>query len=219
MAQLLLLEDEPVLCNEMAAFLTRRGHEVLCANCLAAFWPLMAQAEIAILDIMLPDGSGFDAASRLRQSQPHTGIVMLTARGSSEDKLQGLADADHYLVKPVKLIELAAILDALLRRVQRPGWRLDAIERRLVSPAGHEDKLSVQEFILLDCLAQASGGVVSLKEIVAALGEDWLDYDRRRLDTLLSRLRRRWLDATGTALPLRTEHRHGYSFSAPLRRN
>ena len=218
MARIALLEDETLLRKELAAFLIKRGHEVVQAGTLAEFWPLMPLADIAILDLMLPDGSGEEVARRLRQEHPRVGILMLTARGAIQDRLQGLdAGADHYLVKPFRLVELAAIMDALLRRLG-VGWRLDGQRRRLIAPDGFSSALSVAEMTLFNLLCDHPGDVVTQRTLVEALGFDWLDYDRRRLDKLVSRLRHRWQEESGQELPLRTEYRHGYSFGAPIQR-
>ena len=218
MARITLLEDEVLLRKELAAFLSKRGHEVAQAGTLAEFWPLMSQANIAILDLMLPDGSGEEVARRLRQERPRVGILMLTARGAIQDRLQGLdAGADHYLVKPFRLLELAAIIDALLRRLG-VGWRLDGQRRLLIAPDGFSSALSVAEMTLFNLLCDHPGDVVTQRTLVEALGFDWLDYDRRRLDKLVSRLRHRWQEESGQELPLKTEYRHGYSFGALIQR-
>ena len=218
MARIALLEDEILLRKELAAFLSKRDHEVAQAGTLAEFWPLMPQVDIAILDLMLPDGSGEEVARRLRQEHPRVGILMLTARGAIQDRLQGLdAGADHYLVKPFRLVELAAIIDALLRRLGT-GWRLDGQRRLLIAPDGFSSALSVAEMTLFNLLCGHPGEVVTQRTLVEALGFDWLDYDRRRLDKLVSRLRHRWQEESGEELPLRTEYRHGYSFGALIQR-
>ena len=90
MARIALLEDETGLREELAVFLTHRGHTISQAGCLAEFWPLMATIDLAILDIMLPDGSGTEAAIRLHWEHPRVGVILLTARAGAEDKLAGL---------------------------------------------------------------------------------------------------------------------------------
>ncbi|WP_295404735.1 response regulator [uncultured Thiocystis sp.] len=124
MTRILLLEDDWILREELALFLVELGYEVLEAGTLAEFAPLIPGAALAIIDINLPDGDGFDALACLRAQRPGAGAIMLTARGALEDRVRGLTEgADHYLVKPICLVELAAIVQALLRRVA-PGWRL-----------------------------------------------------------------------------------------------
>jgi DNA-binding response OmpR family regulator len=218
MAQIALLEDEIALREELALFLARRGHGVFQAGSLAEFWPLMAAIDLAILDIMLPDGSGTEAAMRLHRDHPRVGIIMLTARSAAEDKLAGLyGGADQYLVKPVRFLELAGFLDALLRRLGA-GWRLDLVRHRLIDPAGCVLDLNVHELILFDQLSANPGRILSRRVLVEAFGENWFNYDERRLNTMISRLRGRWHEVSGQALPLKTERGAGFSFGATIQR-
>ena len=217
MARIILLEDEIVLREEFAAFLGKRGHEIREAGTLAEFWPLMEAVDVAVIDLMLPDGDGFAATAHLRKVSSTVGVIMLTAHGGLEDTLLGLASgADHYLVKPFRLLELAVIIEALLRRVGA-GWRLNLQAHRLTSPDGFSLALTPSEMTLLTLLTTLPpGGFIDRRSVVEALGQNWLDYDLRRLDTLVSRLRHRWKEESGQILPLRTEHRKGYSFGDTL---
>ncbi|MBS1224223.1 MAG: DNA-binding response regulator [Proteobacteria bacterium] len=218
MATILPLEDDEILREELALFLVELGHRVLEAGTLADFTSLLPAADLAIIDLMLPDGDGFEVTARLRACRPMVGAIILTARDTLRDKVQGLTSgADYYLVKPIHLEELAAIIVALLRRVA-PGWRLDLKDRRLISPEGHVIALSPMEMTLFDLLSRNPGKTVIRQALVAALGYNWLDYDVRRLEQLISRLRRRWEAETGQSLPLKTVHRFGYSFGADLHR-
>lgn len=217
MASLIVLEDDEDIREELADFLAYCGHQVRSASRLADFWPLMAEADIAILDIGLPDGDGYAAASRLRQASPRVGIIILTGRSALDDKLRGLDDgADHFLVKPFQLPELAAIVAALLRRVGR-SWRLDSQTQRLIDPDGRQLDLKPFEMLLFERLAVAGSATLSRQELVTAMGYRWEDFDLRRLDTAICRLRSRWQSVTGEPLPLKTRHRHGYSFGVPIR--
>ncbi|AOZ10508.1 response regulator transcription factor [Cupriavidus malaysiensis] len=216
MRSILLLEDEAELREEIAAFLQKRGWTVLQAGSLAESAPLIEQADIAVIDVMLPDGTGFEAVARLRRQRPGCGIVMLTARGETQDKVRGFEDgADHYLVKPIKLLEFDAALRALSRRVAA-SWQLDRQASELIAPEGSRMMVSVNEGSLLELLARHPGQPASRREIVENFGQEWLHYDERRLETLVSRLRQRWRSLTRSELPLRTAHRVGYIFAAPL---
>lgn len=118
MRRILLLEDEIELREEMAAFLQKRQWQVLQVGNVAEFSSLGDQADIAVIDIMLPDGCGFDVIDALRRQWPYCGIVMLTALGSDHGKRQAFdSGADRYLVKPIKLLELDAILNDLSQRL------------------------------------------------------------------------------------------------------
>jgi two-component system OmpR family response regulator len=213
-----LLEDETDLRMEVTDFLRSEGYETRDAGTIAEFMLLTPQCDIAVIDVGLPDGNGFAVAEALRKSQPHIGIIMLTARGSIDDRINGLkGGADHYLVKPIKLTILSAHIAALARRVApSKTWQLSLIQRHLLSPEGNAIKMSALEMILLELLARNAGKVVHRPSIASAFGSDWIDYDERHLDQLVSRLRRRWLKQTGAQLPLKTEHGQGYSFCVDI---
>jgi len=212
MTTVALLEDEADLREEIADFLAARGHRVLQAGSLAEFTPLAAQARIAVLDVMLPDGSGLDVLRQLRAQSGRTGIIVLTALGALGDRLAGLnGGADHYLVKPFKLLELEAMIEALLRRVGRE-WVFEPRRGVLIGPDDQAIELTDQEAVFVGLFARAGGRPVTRRHVVEALGQDWASYDLRRLDTLVSRLRARWQRRTGRELPLRTLHREGYEF-------
>lgn len=222
MAKIALLEDEADFREEIADFLTNEGHTVLEAGSIGAFTPLIEQIDIAIIDIGLPDGDGRAAAAALRSARPNCGIIMLTAQGGVANKIVSLRDsADYYLVKPVRFDELHAYLAALTRRLgidatAGASWRLQRVERRLHAPDGRCEALTEHEMVLLELLASRAGTVVSRRAIAAAFGVDWLQYDERRLDQMVSRLRRRWRGRGGPELPVRTEHGKGYTFCAGI---
>ncbi|HEY4073011.1 MAG TPA: response regulator transcription factor [Herbaspirillum sp.] len=217
MARILLLEDETDLRQEVVDFLRSEGHAVMQAGNVAEFTPQLEQADIAIIDIGLPDGNGFDVAHNLRNSHPRIGIIILTARGAMHDKINGLKlGADHYLIKPIRFNELAAYISSIARRVAPVMWRLHLIERKLIAPDGSTEKMTGVEMTMLELLARNAGQVVMRPAIAKAFGTDWLAYDERHLDQLVSRLRRRWRKHNGTELPLRTEHGLGYSLCVDI---
>ena len=133
--------------------------------------------DAVILDVGLPDMSGFDVARRLRAEGSRLGILMLTARDTLNDRVTGLdAGADDYLVKPFAYEELAARLRALGRRaspaVIREGMRLvnGSIELdeglRRVTVDGRDVTLSPREFALLECLLRHPGRVMSRDQLL-----------------------------------------------------
>ncbi|SEO98603.1 DNA-binding response regulator, OmpR family, contains REC and winged-helix (wHTH) domain [Luteibacter sp. UNC138MFCol5.1] len=171
--------------------------------------------DIVILDVGLPDTNGFDLAQRLRRAS-RVGIVMLTGRNGSADRIRGLNDgADAYLAKPVDLGELAATLHSLLRRL-RPepspggGWRLDANGWCLVSPGDRRVALNEAERKVLALLMATPGAVVSRDDMAAALTGDIYDFDPHRLEVMVHRLRAKIADRSGEALPLRAVRGSGY---------
>src|SRR5690606_2100697 len=126
----------PDLLDELAFHLRRQGHGVAALPDGVALDAHLAGAEVdvLVLDLGLPGEDGLSIARRLRRTQPGIAIAMLTARGQLDDRLLGLnSGADIYLVKPVDMRELSAVVESLYRRVHRvaappdqpPGWRLE----------------------------------------------------------------------------------------------
>ncbi|MGE8357460.1 MAG: response regulator transcription factor [Microvirgula sp.] len=221
MQNLILLEDETILREELAEFLSDIGHQVDAVASLAEFGRIHdpLRHRIAIIDLGLPDGDGMDLIRTLRSQGQRVGIIVLTARGAVRDKIAGLEDgADHYLSKTADLDELAATVSALSRRLDdvQPDerWILEPGPRRLLPPGFGAIPLSQQDLTVLHALMIHPGTIVSRHEIVTALGENFLDYDQRRLDTQMRRLRRKVEDATGLVLPVNTARNAGYLFYA-----
>lgn len=221
MASLILLEDEPVLCEEMAEFLGEAGHEVVSTGTIAEFRQRFVPGlhAIAVVDLGLPDGDGLDLITELRAAGHRLGIIVLTARHAMPDKIAGLTGgADHFLPKTAALEELGATVGALARRLglqELPRWVLQGSPRQLVPPGFAPIALSEQDHTVLRALA-IGGECVTREAIVKALGEDWFHYDQRRLDTQMRRLRRKVEEACGMTLPITTLRSVGFRFYAPI---
>lgn len=226
MLNLILLEDEAVLRHELTEFLGDCGYRVSAVADLAAFHACYTPAlhRIAIIDLGLPDGEGMMLVRALRAQGQLIGIVVFTARGATQDKINGLGGgADYYLPKSADLDELAATLGALARRLGAPtadapppatAWVLELGPRRLLPPGCGAIALSQQDVTVLHVLMAEPERIVSRQQIVQSLGEDFLNYDQRRLDTQISRLRRKAEQAAGLALPINTARNAGYRFYA-----
>lgn len=219
MAHLILLEDEPVLREELTEFFTEAGHEVTPAGTIEEFRRVYVPGlhAIAIVDLGLPDGDGLDLITALRAAGHRLGAIVLTARDSAPYRIAGLAGgADHYLPKTTSLEELAATVSALARRLdiqEQPRWLLQGSPRQLVPPGFAPIPLSGQDYTVLHALA-VGGASVTREAIVKALGENWFDYDQRRLDTQMRRLRRKVEEACGLSLPITTLRGVGFRFHA-----
>lgn len=217
MTSLILLEDEPVLREELSEFLAEAGHEIVSAGTIEAFRHAFVPGlhPIAIIDLGLPDGDGLDLIAELRATGHRLGIIVLTARDAKPYKVAGLAGgADHYLPKTAGLDELAATVSALARRLdiqEKPRWILQGAPRQLVPPGFDPIPLSGQDYAVLRTLA-IGGECVTREAIVKALGEDWFQYDQRRLDTQMRRLRRKVEEACGLNLPVSTIRGTGFRF-------
>lgn len=227
MGRVLVLEDNPDLLDDVCFQLRHAGYQVeglLHDRALDAALQQFAP-DLLVLDLGLPGEDGIDIATRLRAQCPQLGIIMLTARTTLEQRLLGHArGADHYLCKPVEMQELLAVTAALLRRLRQATpvpaqtvWVLDLLARQLRTPTGVVIELTANESCLLACLSAAPGHHAGREELVAALGQKLVHYDERRLETMLSRLRRKIGLALGDVPPLKAWRSKGYVFAAPLR--
>ncbi|MCH7345599.1 response regulator transcription factor [Pelomonas sp. CA6] len=224
MHDLILLEDETVLRDELGEFLRDAGYRVDVAASLDEFRRAYdpARHAMALIDLGLPDGDGLTLIRELREQGRQLGIVVLTARGAVRDRIAGLdVGADYYLPKTSDLDEIAATLAAMSRRLgdapapqPQDAWVLELSPRRLMPPGHASVALSEQDLVVLRELMREAGGIASRQQIVEALGEDYLSYDQRRLDTQMRRLRRKVNEATGLVLPINTARSAGYRFHA-----
>lgn len=223
MIRLAMVEDDLDLLDDLAFSLRDEGFQVAtCASGGELDQLLARQAiDVVVLDIGLPGEDGFSIARRLRSDLPRLGLVMLTARTSAPDRIQGMVDgADVYLGKPVDLRELALVIRALARRLgvdeTAAGLTLLMPDQVLLTPDGARIDLTRSEARLLARLARATGHQASRRQIIEAFGEVYLDYDERRLEAIVSRLRRK-LEAAG--LPsdtLRALRGSGYALQLPI---
>lgn len=225
MISVVVVEDHPNLLEDIVFGLNAEGlnargalDAVTCVRLCAESMP-----EMLVLDIMLPGEDGLALARRLR-AQTHVGLVMLTALGSIENRLAGLDLADAYLVKPIDLRELAAVIRSVHRRVHQasadeaaPSWRLVMRQQGIVSPLGSSVELTYKECLTLALLARAGDRPVQTRALVAALEEDWFGYEKNRLELLISRLRQKiMMSGKLTANPIKAVRNEGYVLTIPL---
>lgn len=219
-ANVIVLEDEPDLCEEVVDFLCGLGYSVRAAGSLQQFIALCAEKkpDIAIMDRSLPDGDAMSVIQDLRSRGERFGVIMFTARGSAQDRLEGMqSGADHYLAKPVRMQELQAVVSALAWRMQLVAqWHLRWSTWELHSTSGAMVKLTPQEAMFLRLLIDCRGQVASRRRIVEALGKNFLAYDLRNLDALVLRLRKKVLEVTAVPLPVKTVHGTGYQMSSEV---
>lgn len=224
MIRITVVEDNADLLDDIVFNLEHEGFVVAGVGNGVALDAHLAvnDTDILVLDLNLPGEDGLSIARRLRRARPAMGIVMLTARCALDDRIAGLeSGADTYLGKPVDMRELAAALRSLGRRLglaEGDCWRLNALQLRLDSPSGRALALSGLECSILGALADARGHKASRRSLIEALGADFLAYDERRLEALISRLRRKLAEGDGGETPLRAVRGQGYAFAAPLRR-
>jgi two-component system, OmpR family, copper resistance phosphate regulon response regulator CusR len=201
--RILVVEDEPKVARALTAGLQRAGYEVsVSATGEEGFFTASAQAfDLILLDLMLPGRDGLEVLGTLRRRGVKTPILILTARDTVEDRVQGLdSGADDYLVKPFAFPELLARIRVLLRR-GRPDEALrlgladldmDLLTRR-VTRGGRVLELTVREFALLEYLLRHDGQVVS-REMLAR--DVWKEAARGTpldnvIDVNIARLRKK----------------------------
>ncbi|MDT7542072.1 MAG: two-component system, OmpR family, copper resistance phosphate regulon response regulator CusR [Acidobacteriota bacterium] len=173
--------------------------------------------DLIILDVMLPGRSGFDVCRELRAAGSVVPVLMLTARDSINDRVEGLdTGADDYLTKPFDFRELLAHIRALLRRGQalQPGTiLLDDLEidtrGRSVRRGGHGVYLTAKEYALLEYLARRTGDVVSRADIAEHVWDESFDPFSNLIEVYVQRLRRKIDDGASTKL-LHTRRGEGY---------
>lgn len=202
--RVLIIEDDPHIAELLRDGLTEDGYECdHAANAtqgaeLAHLFPY----GLLLLDVMLPEGidAGYTLGKRLRFEGVTTPILYLTARGTVEDRVEGLeAGGDDYLVKPFAFKELRARVRALLRRaggnaqntLPLPfGWVMDLGGRELYHSAERAD-LTRREFALLELLALNSGRAFTRDEIIDRLWSGEAGVEPKVIDVYVSTIRRK----------------------------
>lgn len=222
--RLLVVEDEVRMARLLKRGLEEEGHAVdVQAEGVNALWMATENEYGAIiLDVMLPDGSGFEVCRKLREAGVWSPVLMLTARVEIEDRVRGLdAGADDYLVKPFSFSELAARLRALTRRDDRArpavvevgDLRLDPSSRRAFRGEVEID-LSPKEFALLELFLRNSGVVLSRSRILEAIWDFAYDASSNVVDQYVGYLRRK-IDRPFGRADLETVRGAGYRLRDP----
>ncbi|MFK8068887.1 MAG: response regulator [Gammaproteobacteria bacterium] len=221
--RLLLIEDEIPLSDQISTSLRQAGFAVDVANTgndglyLGIEYPI----DVAVVDIGLPDISGIDVIKKWRESEQSFPILILTARGRWEEKVEGLeSGADDYLVKPFHMEELIARLRALIRRsagfsdskISMGRFVLDTSSQKMLFDEEEVD-VTAFEYKVLEYLILNADKVVSKSELSEHLYEDDFDRDSNVLEVIIGRLRKK-LDPDKSLNPIETLRGRGYRFRA-----
>ena len=199
--RLLLVEDDVELGRRLSERLRAADFavELATSRSVAEDWPDVDQLGAIILDLGLPDGDGLDLVRYWRGARVETPIVILTARGSWQDKVEGLnAGADDYVVKPFQFEELEARLNVLLRRSAgfvQPSIRAGSLKLDLGRQQAFNEEqplqLTAYEYRLLEYLMRNADRVVSRTMLLEAVWDYHFDPQTNVIDVHVSRLRQK----------------------------
>ena len=200
--KVLILEDEDSIRGFVVINLKRSGYETVefaLGEEAAAYLKEHQDVDIAILDVMLPDISGFDVCRRIRGMGSKMGIIMLTAMGQESDRVTGLmTGADDYVTKPFSVAELVARVDALYRRLCGAGFQNDSLisgdyalnlRSRELKRGGKKVELTQVEYLIMKTFLENPNRALSRDNIMALVwGKDY-QGDLKVVDVNIRRLR------------------------------
>lgn len=228
MIKVYVVEDNHYLLEDIVDSLNLLGYDCHGAIDAITFDALLSTElpDLVILDWNLPGEDGLSIAKRLNINgrTNHIGIIFLTARACIDDRVAGLEIADSYLTKPIDYQELGAIVSSIHRRlgcntsaIKESVWQLREKTLELQTPQNRILSLSSREYIALYKLAESPGTPVIARNIVEAWGDNWLSFEKNRLELLFSRLRRKIKDSSDIKInPIRSVRNEGYLLMIPV---
>ncbi|MHA7814146.1 MAG: response regulator transcription factor [Phycisphaerales bacterium] len=223
-----VVEDDSAIRRGIADALSYSGYTVHDAPDGAAGLELIlsTDADLVLLDIMMPKMDGLEVLSRLRRAKPAQPVIFLTARGEEYDRVKGLKlGADDYIVKPFSIDELTARIEAVLRRSPgRPsgqrtttiaGREIDFERREIVLAGGVRRSLTEREHEVLSFLCSNAGRAVSREELLQTVwGLDPRGTHTRTVDMTIARLRETLDDEPGNPQVIKTVRGKGYMIAS-----
>lgn len=213
-----LLEDDGSICELVTCALELSGIKCRCFNTAADFRDALAERlpRLAVLDVMLPDGNGFEILEELKRRTPELPCIMLSAMSRETDKVKGLnLGADDYIAKPFGVMEFSARIAAALRRGKSVNNILKAgaleLDRAAMTAAldGKPLPLNSKEWKLLLCLAENEGRVLSRDRLLDIVWGYEVFAETRTVDNHIARLRKAGLEKN-----IITVFGSGYKFTA-----
>lgn len=222
--QILVVEDNDSLREATVDFLRQQSHQV--AGVVSAEdvddTPTRDVPDLYVIDVNLPGENGFSLAERIRASQPMAGIVLMTARGQLNDRLQGYeAGADNYLIKPVEQAELLVCINNLARRLKTRAQEtasqlvLNSQTLRLSGPLG-EVSLNLTESLLLAALCRSAGQKLERWQAMQLIDAKDKGLVAANLEMRISALRKKLAGCGAPEEAIRTLRGFGYALSCPI---
>ncbi|MGI9505444.1 MAG: response regulator [Geminicoccaceae bacterium] len=235
-ARVLVVDDDPWICRLLTRMLKAEGMAVETVTSGQSMWQKLKvwPCDLVVLDLRLPAGEdGLSLARAIRQEST-IGLIMLTGRTDSIDKIVGLEiGADDYVTKPFDARELLARIRSVLRRVshrrddvsietqqgqvlQFSGWTLDIDHRTLTNADGEAAELTTYEFELLAVLVTHPGRPFSREQILELIAHRHWDPDNRSIDVLVGKLRKKLGDDARAPKLIKTVRSLGYVFTGEI---
>lgn len=221
---ILVVEDNDGLREATVDFLRTQGHQVTGVVCAEEVddTPMRDVPDLYLIDVNLPGEDGFSLVERLRNSQPLAGIVLMTARGQLNDRLEGYSSgADNYLIKPVEQVELLACIQNLSRRIKPQSEGSDMLELNSVSlslkgPAG-QTAVTRAESMLLAGFIRAAGQKLERWQAMQLIDPTEKGLSAANLEMRITQLRRKLTSCGAPEDAIRTMRGFGYALSCAMR--
>jgi len=233
---ILVVDDDQEIRDLLQEYLTRNGYRTSAVGEGKGMWQALdtGHVDLIVLDLMLPGDDGLKLCRNLRVNS-HIPVIMLTARGDEMDRILGLEmGADDYLPKPFNPRELLARIKVVLRRsstlpwleveeteyqaVSFAGWKLDSINRHLISEEGVVVPLSGAEYRLLQVLLAHPNRILNRDQLLDLTQGRESDPFDRSIDVLISRLRKRLGDDPKSPQIIKTVRGEGYILASRVSR-
>jgi DNA-binding response OmpR family regulator len=221
---ILVVEDNDGLREATVDFLIQQGHQtvgVVSAEDVDDT-PTRGVPDLYLIDVNLPGENGFSLANRIRKSQPAAGIVLMTARGQLQDRLEGYTSgADNYLIKPVEQAELLVCINTLARRIKadalpsKNGLTLYPPTLRLSGPLG-DITLSHGECMLLAALCRAAGQKLERWQAMQLVDTKDKGLVAANMEMRISSLRKKLSACGAPEDAIRTLRGFGYALNYPV---
>lgn len=232
LANLLIIEDEPITRSQLTSHFEKEGYAVTASPDAEGILDLVNEQDIQIclVDINLPGKDGLTLTRELR-ADSDVGIILVTGKDDPIDRIVGLeSGADDYVTKPFDSRELLSRVKNLLWRVQAQekqkekgfkrrfeGWSLDLNKRELTTPEGELQSLSAGEFHLLLALIENAGEVMTRDQLMNKIrNREWYPDDRY-IDVLVGQVRRKFRQHDAETTFISTIHGTGYLFAPEVR--